>query len=402
MSRKTIILFLIFPLLTACSIEKKIANLLDRGSTQKNAFKVEMPFEYKYGLVFIKVDLNDKTYDFIMDSGQISVLSKEVAETLVNKKSITLDIGDGQYNTQAMDFIKIDELSIGGIKFEDTACGVGEINQNNEINCFEVAGIIGANLMKLAVWEIDYKNQILTISDTKESLLFGSETTNIPFYTNATHVPYCDIKINDVVENNVILDLGSNGGFGLRNNTYEKIQKDVAKSKKTAMCGVGWGFHGYGKIDTSYYLQANEFSVGDIHLNNQIVKFSNYREATIGNMFFENYDLVFDWNNKEIILSPHTDYDNQKFSHVGYTVNYKDDVLRIASLIKGSKAEKSGMQVGDKILQVDGTDYSNCSLEDYCKLFRKILNKEYTIKNLVVNRNGEQLSIDIQNETYIK
>ncbi len=401
MINKITILLTIILLLTNCSVKKKWATLFKDGYTEQKSFKVNIPFEYRLGLVIIKVELNNQTYDFVLDSGATNVLSKDLAKTLNSQELITVNNKDVQGNLQPMMFTKIEEVTIGGIKFEDTGAGIGDFNQSVEVGCLEIDGIIGSNLMRLAIWKIDYRNQIITISNTMESFSLGADTKKIPFYTYGEEdKPFCNIKINGVEEKNVTLDLGSNGDFSLSYKTYEMIQDKISKNKKVMQIGnVGSGFHGYGKIDSSYYLQTAKLSVGNIDLNDQIVKFSKSSTSTIGTAFYKNFDLIMNWKDKELLLSPHTNYENNKFIQKGISWNFRDGALKISALLKESEADKLGIQLGDRIIEIDGKDYSNISKEDYCILLAQ---KNKTMKHLLINRNGEQLSFDLKNNFIIE
>ncbi len=406
MINKTIILLTVMLLLISCSVNKKITKLIEGGDVQQKTFKVDIPFEYRFGLVVIKVELNNETYDFVIDSGAPNVLSKELAETLGLKGLVTINnMPDAQRTNQPMDITKLEGLTIGGIKFKGTGAVIGDFNQSVEVGCLDIDGILGANLMRLAVWKIDYRNQIITISNTKENLVLEAGTKRIPFYTDLANTPYCTIKINGIEEKNVMIDLGASMGFNLSSKTYDKIQSEVSEHKKVTQIGYGGhGFHGYGKIDSIYYLQANELSAGQIRLNKQVIRFSQNSTPLIGTAFFKNYDLVMNWDDKELLLSPHTVYDNQKFTHKGIDFNYKDGALRIAALFKESAAEKSGIQLGDKIIQIDGKDYSNTTIADYCELIKQVYkdNSIKNVKNVVINRKGERLSFDIKNDVTIE
>ena len=403
MVNKTIIRLAILLLLTSCSTKKKFGKLFEEGYTQQQAFNVKIPFEDRFGLIVIKVELNNETYDFILDSGAVNVLSKKLAKKLGGKGLFTVNNADSQGNAQQLEMTKIEEISIGGIKFTGTGAGIIDLHQSIDVGCMEVDGVIGSNLMRLAVWKIDFKNQVITITNRKESLALGTKVKKIPFYTYGEEdKPFCNLKINEVEEKNVVIDLGSNGGFSLSYNSYEKIQNALPIHKKAIEYGsVGSGGYGYGKMDSLYHVQAGSLSVGEIELNNQIIQFSKSIVPTLGTAFFKNYDLVMNWEDKELLLSPHTDYDNHQFIHVGFNLHYQDDALIIASLLKESDAEQSGMQLGDKITQIDGKDYSNASIEDHCDLLKQVY-KDNPIKNVLINRNGEELSFDLKEEVIIE
>lgn len=402
MINKMIMLLMAILFFNGCSVQKKVVNLFQRGHTKQQSFKAKIPFEYRLGLVIIKVEINNKTYDFVFDSGATNVLSKELAETLGSKGLITVNNRDVQGKSKPMDFTTIESLTIGGIKFEDTASGIGDFNQAVEVGCLEIDGIIGANLMRLAVWKIDYRNQIITITNTKASLSLDRETKKIPFYTDLVYQPYCKIKVNEVEEKNINIDLGSDGGFNLSFNTYKKIENELSQNKKMMEYGyLGTGFYGYGKIDSIYYLQAANLSIGALNLENQIIKFSKSLTPTIGTAFFKNYDLVMNWKDKELLLTPHTVYDNQKLTHKGIYFNYKDGALSIATLFKNSEAEKLGLQLGDKIIKMDGKDCVAMTQEAYCELFDQT-NSFKQIKDIVVSRAGKQLFFDLKDNVFIE
>ena len=231
MNKIILLLTLIF-LLASCSVEKKFLKLFEEGYTQKQSFKIKLPFEYRLGLIIIKVEIDNETYDFVLDSGGVNILSKELAKKLEVKGVVTKNVGGHQGNYQPMDFTKIEEIAIGGIKFKEIASGIGDFNQSLELGCIKLDGMIGANLMRLAVWEIDFRNQIITITNTKETLSLGTESKRIPFYTDAVHQPYCNLKINELEEKNVNIDLGSTGNFNVSYKNYEKVQKELSESKK--------------------------------------------------------------------------------------------------------------------------------------------------------------------------
>jgi len=107
------------------------------------------------------------------------------------------------------------------------------------------------------------------------------------------------------------------------------------------------------------------------------------------------------WTDQEFLLSPHTVYDNQKLIHKGINFNYQDGALSIASLVTGSEAEALGIQVGDKVIQIDGKDYTAMTQAVYCKLFDQV-NWYREMKHIVINRNGEALSFDLKNNVLIE
>lgn len=78
--------------LTACNTVKTIA-ILKKGKVAQKKFEVKIPFEYRLGLIVLKVSIAGNKYDFILDTGASNLVSKTLAEKL------ELDvISDGQIN----------------------------------------------------------------------------------------------------------------------------------------------------------------------------------------------------------------------------------------------------------------------------------------------------------------
>jgi carboxyl-terminal processing protease len=58
------------------------------------------------------------------------------------------------------------------------------------------------------------------------------------------------------------------------------------------------------------------------------------------------------------------------FSGIGIEITLKDGVLTVVSPIEGSPADKAGLAPGDKILQIDGKNTKNMTLNDAVRLIR--------------------------------
>ena len=78
---KLIYSLIVLALLSSCA-SSKINKTLKQGNIVQKDFKVTVPFEYRNGLIILKVTIQDEIYDFILDTGASNVLSKELAEKL--------------------------------------------------------------------------------------------------------------------------------------------------------------------------------------------------------------------------------------------------------------------------------------------------------------------------------
>ncbi|NRA50615.1 MAG: clan AA aspartic protease, partial [Phaeodactylibacter sp.] len=222
-----IILFVTLIALASCSTVKTI-KLMKSGEVAQEDFFQEIPFEYRLGLVIIEVTIAGDNYNFLVDTGAPNLVSKELAEKLGLANVSEQKVGDSQGKKASLGFVQIDEVRIGNLSFRQTGAAVADLNQSQEIGCMEIDGFIGANLMRKAIWKIDYEHQIITITDKAEQLNIPDNALRIPFYTVMTGSPIVDVSLNKQVKaNGTILDMGSSGDITLPRKNLDKLKKQM-------------------------------------------------------------------------------------------------------------------------------------------------------------------------------
>ncbi|MDZ7726164.1 MAG: S41 family peptidase [Candidatus Campbellbacteria bacterium] len=80
------------------------------------------------------------------------------------------------------------------------------------------------------------------------------------------------------------------------------------------------------------------------------------------------------------------------FEGVGMEVGVKDEVLTVIAPLKGTPAEKAGVEAGDKILQIDETPTYNLTIDEAVDMIRGEKGTEVV---LTVAREGESETIEI-------
>lgn len=76
-----------------------------------------MPFEYRNGLIILKVTIQNEIYDFILDTGASNVLSKELADKLKVIPLGSEEITDINKKSERLEYTKLDDIQIGGINY---------------------------------------------------------------------------------------------------------------------------------------------------------------------------------------------------------------------------------------------------------------------------------------------
>jgi len=384
-------------LLTSCST-LKTTKLMKSGEVEQKVFNVKIPFEYRLGLIILKVTISGEAYDFLLDTGAPNVISKELAQKLELSNIFEQQVVDSQNEEANLGFLLIEKLGIGGINFLNTGAAVADLKQSKEVGCFQIDGFIGSNLMRKAVWKFDYQNQIITISNSVASLNISESSEKIPFLTQITGTPIIEITLNDVKEKNVVVDLGSNGDIWLSKKTFNKlVDTDPAISRAVSFSSSSSGLYGIGAKDSVHHALISNISFGDVALKNTVVKFSNEALGTIGINYFKNYDLIINWFDKEIIVTKKKEYDNSSLISYGFSFNNKNNRLIVGGTYTNSSADHAGLKINDIILKIDTKKYGVLTADQWCNIIENgLFNEEKSTITVVVLRQNEELTFHLE------
>lgn len=376
--------------LSSCS-SIKLLKLLKKGSVEQTSFKTEIPFEMRLGLIIVPVTINGKTYDFLVDTGAPNLCSEEVAAELNLKPVVSQKAGDSQGVKEKLDFVVMPDMYLNGICFKETGAAIAHINKSEVLACLNADGIIGANLMKEAVWEIDYERQVITISEKRSSFSIPDSVIHVPFSPALSFTPSVNITYNGVEDKNVTFDTGSNGYFASSKTVYKSIKDKTPTIKEARSFGSsGSGLYGAAVSDTNITARIDSTRLGDLTLKNNVVTFEK-GSRTLGTKFLKNYRVIIDWSVNEILLIPVKPFNHSNNESFGFSPFISENKLIVSDVFINSPASKNGIQLGTQILEANGVDYRNLTSDQWCSIIQNglVSEEQKTLKMLVLIDNQE-------------
>ncbi|MGV3588817.1 MAG: aspartyl protease family protein [Adhaeribacter sp.] len=334
--------------------------------TQKN-FVREVPFEkYVSNKIIVAAKLNGstRTYRFIIDSGALSVLSKQVAEELGLTKP-------GKLALPA--HIILDQVEIAGLAFHQVGTVVYDLEKDPFLSkCAQVDGLLGSSVLKHFIWHFDWRNQKILVSDTPDSLPSADSVICLPFTLDEYKRPLVKCTFPNGKSKKFLFDTGGNGFATNDMALFEALKQKVPYR-------VNYGIAAYGGLrepvyDTSFTALISNFKVGHLPVDTVEVLFADKQANHVGWQFLHNYAVTFNWNQQEIELIP---YPQQiplgNPMSFGFTLFYQVDPptnekrMIVAAVVKDSPADKAGLKVGDRVIKVGDKDYR--LLTDECVAF---------------------------------
>ncbi len=379
--RRIMLLAVLTLIFTACSYLKNV-NLLTSGKLERKDFVQAIPFEYKKGLIVVKARVNADTTlrEFIFDTGAFnSKIEKGLAGSLGMKAVTSKTNSDSNGNTRIIEVTRIDSLIFGETCFSNIGAGKVEYGEKSASPCIAQHGIIGANLIKLAHWKIDFEQKKLYFSDTPFELEGKPEKFQVEFSKpTLSGTPNISIQLEGKEIEEVMFDLGYNGGLILPKkfaDLFSDKPSEIFLDESTS--GI------YGTKADSITSKQLKLNLGGFEAEIP-VEFSANGKALLGNEILEHFLVFIDYNDKIITLQPKT------------TVEIPPSLAFLPSILNDSlwvvSRSKAGMplQLGDTLRSINGKQPKDL-FSTHCEYFmgvRDLLNQDSL---LIEKPDGSQL-----------
>ena len=302
----------------------------------------------------------------------------------------------------------------------------------------EVNGIIGYHFFSQAIVKMDYEKKKIIIYNP-ENLIEKKLFKNFqPFDIEIQHAkPYIttEVELNDTIfKAKCLIDSGNSDGLWL----FESKSNLVVIPKRNFDDYLGRGFSGdiLGKKAKVNTLSLQEFSFENvitsfpdaISLTN--LKMVDNRMGSIGGEILRRFNVIFDYQNNKMYLKKNKYYkDKFKYNTAGITIHhtgmqwYQEEIplqgigvekdnsykligvtelkykfkllpmYEILNVRENSPAEKSGLRVGDVILNINGNRVYKMNLNKINELLKMDNEDEVTI---VVSRSGKEFTFSFK------
>lgn len=406
---------------------------------QGRSYKSSIPVKIIGNLIFIPIVVNDVPLTFLLDSGvnQTILFSLDESQELelnnvekVQMRGLGVAVSvDGLRSTQ-------NKVSIGKVADNSHEIFIildSEINFSSHVG-IPVNGIIGYELFKNLVVEIDYDKQKLHLFKdiSKVRGLAGKQVTKIAISIEL-HKPYVMANIfrNGNHASKLLVDTGNSDALWIFNSSNIQIPTPNFDDY------LGRGFSGniYGKR-----ARVQKFTFADYHFEQPIVAFPDSastrglkmvdnRAGSVGGEILKRFKVVFDYRNQSLYLQKGKNFESDfRFNMSGMEVHHNGvqwiketvamntkinttaydlvgDVIRndfkykfelkpvylISTVRENSPASIAGLQEKDIIVKINGVWAHRYSLSEINEILKSVVGKRIQIE---VDRQGKNIKIE--------
>lgn len=356
---------------------------------ENKKFIETVSFSDPNGEMVVPVTINGNTYHFLFDTGAATVISDKLQEELALQTLFKASFTDGAGTTKEQQMYLLPSLQLGNIKFNTIATAVVDLSKFEQLFCIKIDGIFGTNIMRTCRWKIDYKSKTITFSDKKIKPVGRMES--IKFTEGFSGSPMIKHYVGEYNYMS-LMDTGYNGGFTLPDSLFFKSRKKTLPHKKSTGKGSLTIFDQ--KPDTEHVAIMDSIYMNDKLIKNQVVKITPSTMPLTGNEVFSQFgEIIIDWDKQILYVADVPVKESVTVNTFGFNPEFDNSQLQVGMLWEDSNAKQQGLELGDVIIALNGTDTRNMLQEKWCGLVTIFIDKEDNRKQLeltVLKKDGHE------------
>lgn len=332
----------------------------DTPTTKAEPFVRTIDIRIEQKLMFTDVTIDGEVYNFLIDTGAPFVLSPELAAKIDFKTSHTSRVGSSNTRKGVAEIGTMTrDVEVGGLKFSNFKAMVLDYDANTQvIDCLDFDGIIGANFMSGAIWQFDYDNQKVTITNRMRELDGVNDAWKVKMEKRGFNKsPYIPVRVNRGDFGMVLFDTGFAGFFDLTYSSYSRALKTGNVDERIKVVeGRGIMSEGvFGAEDTTgYFMQVPELIIGKEKVAEPSFMMGHSNKAKVGAEYLKGRIVTLDFPRKRFYVSEKEDkYTAAKGRSFLFGTAPHNGAFKVSS-VYGKLMESQELKIGDELVSLNG------------------------------------------------
>lgn len=347
-----IVLILLAGLVNNCT--PRHSNILSLGELPNPDFRDTVTTEVRNRLIIVPVEIRGKTYRFLFDTGAPLSISHQIQEEYDFKRVSKGHIVDSDQNRQKVEYVQVDSLLLGDIPFYGQTAFVADFQANPMLECLQLDGILGSNLMRYCNWIIDYESSELVLASSLDSAYY-SQLPTLPFRHDQQFDMLVDLKIGSARLKNLEVDYGSNGVLMIPRESFDTLQSAGIITAPLRTTGEKQsGIIGEAVKTDERRAFSDSLVFGGVLLDDIMIR--SGRKGLIGHDILSRFIVSIDWKREVIYLQKkEVERDNRSFGFVLWP-DGNSAGLRVQRVIDEGPADRAGLEVGTRVVMLNELD----------------------------------------------
>lgn len=337
----------------------------------------EIPYRLVGGKMIIDMKMNGQMRSFIFDTGGQTSLTQEVCQELGLPDYAPIQITDVNGQKGSYERVLIEELVDVNTLFAFRKVPAIVIPAPSPFECFHVDGLIGSDILKSFMIEIDGKKKIIKLISTTKNVS-PSLRKMLPF-AQSGFMPIINLQVGAGNSITVLFDTGCPGFLNLKDADFEKLRESGAFQIKSVGYSEGSiGLGGMAATDTSYRVVFPLLSIGPSRFQHVSSQTSPHPYTLLGVKLLDYGKVTIDYSRSRFYFELYEE-EEVKMNEVYYpfSLRVKDGDL-VVSAIWDKKY--SYLSIGDKVTRINGKTVDKF---DFCE---SIINGVPELKHKKTNK----------------
>jgi len=363
--RNTAVILLLFVTTITFSQEVNLSSL----TVNKEKYYEAIDYKIVYDKIIIPVEINNKKYNFLLDTGAPNLISKSLLKELNLNYIKKIEVDDANGRKDSLQIVNVPSIKIGSTIFENSAALVSDLENHPLLKCYNIDGFIGSNLLQKSIIKIDTQSKKVILTDQIKRIGLKSKPLKIKLIGNQKS-PYVELKItgknNITIAEDALLDTGMGGFYEMSNRVYTIFTKyDNFEVLSKSIGSSGMGLFGNAETKEQILFQLNALKINHTVFNNVITTTTNDNNSRIGADILKYGDITIDFRAKKFYFDA-----NEKIVFNEKPPKYSATILnnKYAIGFVWDTVLKEKIKFGDEIIRIDNSIINQLNLCDILKL----------------------------------
>lgn len=345
---------------------------LNQGTILPKKYNQTIPYEKIKGKLMVKVQINNKNYNFLFDTGAPFAISQKLFKELNLKTVGDVDLHDSSGKADKMIITSLPDLQLGEIHFKDSQGIVFQEATTEILTCFGIDGIIGSNMLRNSVVQFDDRNNKIIITDNVDNLSLKTEVYQKLDLSASQSNPFINVilkKGKKDAADKILFDSGAESFYEMSLDAYKflKEKTDVTTTVAESKGTYSWGFHGMSDLQFQHILETPEFILNNEKFENIRITTTESQESRMGSKSFQFGKFTLDYRKKRFYFEPYENIDKTKVSEKTWGISPTIKNKKFVVGIIWDKSLEKEINLGDEILQFGSVNFEK---KDFCELIK--------------------------------
>jgi hypothetical protein len=316
--------------------------------------------------VFVPVALDGHVLRFLLDTGGVNLVAGAAARRIGLASVGAMEARGPGAQSVGSGFARVERLEVGGaVALERQLLRVIDMPGFDEVEGLRVDGVLGVELFKRLVVQVDYARRELLLADPAAFAPPPSaESLPLAFFG---HFPGVE-GVLDGVPGQFWLDTGNRGGLVLHA-PFVEAHGLAERCRASAVTTIGWGIGGRAQ---GRLARGGRLALGGLHVDGPVLRLPladdgplamRHVAGNIGGEILCRFVVAFDYSRRVVHLAPNADA-GRPFAadRSGLWVNAHPQGAVVMAAMAGGPADQAGVRVDDVIVRIGAASASEIGL----------------------------------------